>query len=124
MRVEEINRNAEFKRIYKKGTPFIGKYIIVYVFQNKRSHNRIGITVSKKLGSAVIRNRVRRMIAESYRLSGANYKTGYDFVFVGRGRSVSVKMQDIMECMNDIFLKNGLVEEIYINGEKVEKESF
>lgn len=111
MRAVKLNRNADFKRIYKKGTQLIGRYIIIYVLQSRRNYNRVGITVSKKLGCAVVRNRVRRIISESYRLSAPNHKTGYDFVIVGRSRTVTAKMPDVLECMNELFLKNGLFEE-------------
>ena len=87
----------------------MGKFIIIYVVKTQRDYNRLGITVSRKLGSAVKRNRVRRLIAESFRLSADSQKKGYDFVVVGRTRAVTAKMNDVLLCMNELLSKNGLL---------------
>ena len=107
MSIVKLNKNAEFKRLYKRGNALIGKYMIIYVHPNKRGHNRIGITVSKKLGCAVVRNRVRRLILESFRLSLPEYKRGYDFVIVGRSRCIRAKMPEVRNNMDELIKKGG-----------------
>lgn len=82
--VISIKRNKEFLRIYKKGKFFVGKYIVLYVLPNNLNANRLGITVSKKIGKSVKRNRFRRLIRENYRLYEDFIKVGYDCVFVAR----------------------------------------
>ncbi|MBQ1335159.1 MAG: ribonuclease P protein component [Clostridia bacterium] len=109
MRIVKLKSNYEFKRAYKKGTPLVGRFIIIYVFKNKKDYNRLGITVSRKLGCAVKRNRVRRLISESYRLSMGAHRQGYDFVIVGRTRALTAKMDDVLLCMNELLKKNGLL---------------
>lgn len=68
--------------------------VVLYYYKTKgRKSNRLGITVTKKIGGAVRRNRARRVIFEAYRLLEPQLPTGYDFVIVARTRATSVKMQ-------------------------------
>lgn len=79
-----LNKNSEFQRVYKKGRYKVGKYITIYILPNKMEINRIGITTGKRFGNSVQRNRMKRIIRESYRLSRESMKVGYDIVFVAR----------------------------------------
>lgn len=79
-----INRNGMFQRLYSKGASCSDKNIVIYLLPNRRPFNRLGITVSKKTGCAVIRNRTKRLIRESYRLNEDRLKSGYDIVVVAR----------------------------------------
>jgi len=108
MRTRKLNRNNDFRRAYKRGESLVGRCVVIYVVKTRLPYNRMGVTVSKKLGGAVVRNRVRRLITESFRLSEERLKTGYDFVFVGRTRCVNAKMQKVKESMDALFLKHGL----------------
>ena len=65
-------------------TPFL----VVYCRPNRLGHNRLGVTVSTKLGGAVVRNRARRRLRELYRLAQPNMRQGYDIVLVARSRAV------------------------------------
>lgn len=79
-----IKKNYEFMRVYKKGKFYVGKFIILYVLSNNFEMTRLGVTTSKKVGKSVIRNRLRRLIKESYRVQEENIPTGFDLVFVAR----------------------------------------
>lgn len=79
-----LKKNSEFLRLYKRGKFFVGKFMVLYIFANRSEFNRIGITVSRKFGKSVKRNRVRRLIKESYRFYESFIKVGYDLVFVAR----------------------------------------
>ena len=70
-RTMTVKENYEFRRIYAKGRSGVSPYLVVYVRPNRRGRNRLGVTVSTKLGHAVVRNRVRRRIREIYRLNKA-----------------------------------------------------
>ena len=61
-------KNKDFQIIYKKGRSYANKYLVMYVLENHREENRLGISVSKKVGNSVVRHRVTRLIRESYRL--------------------------------------------------------
>lgn len=79
-----LTKNYEFMRLYKRGKFFVGKHMVLYVFPNKFNINRIGITVSKKFGKSVKRNKIRRLIRENYRIYESAIKSGFDCVFVAR----------------------------------------
>jgi ribonuclease P protein component len=81
---QSITKNDEFKNVYKKGKKIVNKYFIFYYFKNNLRYDRIGFTVSKKVGKAVTRNKVRRVLKEILRLNLMKTKKGYDFVIVAR----------------------------------------
>ena len=85
-----LNLNNQFRRLYQKGTSHVSPSVVMYVKQNGLAYNRLGITVSKKIGKAVVRNRAKRRLREIYRINLPVLKTGYDFVLVARGRTTTV----------------------------------
>ena len=87
-RTMTVKENYEFRRIYAKGRSGVSPYLVVYVRPNRRGRNRLGVTVSTKLGHAVVRNRVRRQLREMYRLHLPEMKKGYDVSLVGRVKAV------------------------------------
>ncbi len=90
-----IKENYEFRRIYNKGKSGVSAFVVVYARPNNRGRNRLGVTVSTKLGKAVVRNRVRRRLREIYRLSQPQLKQGYDIVLVARTRAVNATYGEI-----------------------------
>ena len=81
-----LKQNQEFKRLYARGKTAVGRRVVVYYKRSASPHNRLGITVSKKIGKAVVRNRIRRIIREAYRLEADVLLPGYDMVIVARAR--------------------------------------
>ncbi len=79
-----IKSNEDFKEIYRTGKSYANKYLIMYVKKNDMGYNRIGISVSKKVGNSVVRHRITRLIRESYRLSEDSFLSGLDIVVVAR----------------------------------------
>ena len=106
-----IKKDYEFRRIYKKGRSFVNPAIVVYIQKNRTGGNRVGITTSKKIGGAVQRNRARRIIRAAYRALENRLPGGYDFVFVARGRTCSLKTQDVQRAIGGIFASAKLFEE-------------
>jgi len=84
-----IKENYEFRRMYAKGKSGVSSYVVVYCRPNRRGHNRLGVTVSAKLGHAVVRNRVRRRLREIFRLNQPRMRQGYDVLVVARMRATS-----------------------------------
>ena len=83
-KIYKIKENREFQRIYRKGRYAVSKSLAVYMQPNSLQKNRIGITASKKYGNSVRRNRIRRLIKESWLLLQDKLVLGYDFVIVAR----------------------------------------
>ena len=85
---KSLKLNHLFRRLYQKGKSAANKYLVVYCRRNGSSENRIGYTVSSKLGPAVARNDVRRRLREIYRLHESQFRPGWDLVGVARSRAV------------------------------------
>lgn len=83
-KVFSIKDNDDFRRMYRRGTKKGCRYIVVYVQRNKLSVNRLGITVGKKFGNSVQRNRMKRLIRENYRIFNKDMIKGYDIVIAAR----------------------------------------
>ncbi len=81
---ESLKKNSDFRIVYSRGTSYANKYLVMYVMKNKTDRNRIGISVSKKVGNSVVRHRLTRLLRESYRLYEEYLKCGYDIVIIAR----------------------------------------
>ena len=100
-----IKENKHFKKIYSKGDSFANHLLVIYFLPNKLNKNRLGITVNKKVGKAVVRNKVRRLIKENYRLKEEYIKKGLDIVIVARVRSANSNYKEINKAMYHLFKK-------------------
>ena len=81
---ESLKSYRQFQSVYKSGKSYADKYLVMYVKENGTEENRIGISVSKKVGNSVVRHRVTRLVRESYRLQEAVFNSGLDIVIVAR----------------------------------------
>ena len=79
---DTLKKNYEFKNVLTKGKYYNGNYIDIYIKKNNKNKNYIGIAVSVKVGKAVKRNRIKRLIRESYRLLEEKCYVGYDIIFL------------------------------------------
>ena len=82
---ESLKKNKDFQYIYRKGKSYANKYLVMYVLENGTDQNRLGISVSKKVGNSVVRHRITRLVRESYRLHENIFNSGLDIVVVARG---------------------------------------
>ena len=106
-----LKENRDFRRLYNKGKTTVNSALAVYVRPNRLSKNRLGLTVGTKVGKAVCRNRVRRLIRESYRLQEDVLKTGYDLVIVARVKAGHMTFWQIDDALKSLFRKLGLYKE-------------
>ncbi len=74
--------------MYSKGRSAVTPFVVVYCRPNRLGHNRLGVTVSTKLGGAVTRNRARRRLREVFRLAQPTLRQGFDVILVARARAV------------------------------------
>jgi len=106
-----LTRNHEFRRLYSKGKNTASKYAAVYCRRNGKSGNRLGVTVSAKLGGAVQRNKIRRRLKEIYRLNEPGVAAGYDIVIVARQASRIAKYSELEASVLYLFRKLGIFDE-------------
>lgn len=106
---EKIRKSSHFRFVYNKGKSLVDENIVVYSTKNHKDFNRIGISVSKKVGNSVKRNRVRRLIRESYRVNKYRFNDGYDLVFVARVRAAKASYNTISASMIKLLKKGGIV---------------
>ncbi len=104
-----LKKNNDFRRLYSKGRSYTSAVLVTYVGKNRLGYVRIGITVSKKVGKAVLRSRSRRIIREAYRILLDDINGGYDLVFVARGKTPYVKTNDILRAMKKELREAGVL---------------
>ena len=81
---ESLKKNRDFQNVYRKGKSYANRFLVMYVLENHTERNRIGISVSKKVGNSVIRHHLTRLIRESYRLREDMFHSGWDIVVIAR----------------------------------------
>ena len=94
-----LNQNKDFKTLYYRGKSQVHPLLVTYARKNRVGETRVGITVSKKVGSAVKRSRCRRVIRAAYRTLRCDVCAGYDLVFVARTRTAFVKSDEVARAM-------------------------
>lgn len=115
MKIERLRKNVEFRIVYRRGKSFSTDLLVLYIYKNYKNNvdgndiNRVGISVSKKVGKSVVRSRVKRLISESYRLNSSELKKKFDFVFVARTAAKDRTYWEIESSMKKLFKKAGLI---------------
>ena len=107
---KSLKLNHIFRRLYTTG----GKgnaFLVLYARRNREGINRVGVTVSKKLGKAVVRNRVRRRLREVYRLHESRFLPGWDIVVVARGRAIEASFPELTKAYLTLAKKLGILRE-------------
>ena len=90
-----LKNSLEFGNVYKRGKSYANKYLVMYIVDNGLEINRLGISVSKKVGNSVVRHRITRLIREAYRLHQIDLMVGKDIVVVARVNSKGHNYWDI-----------------------------
>ena len=105
-----MKENHLFRRLYNKGKTAADGRLALYVRGNGGKTNRLGFTVSTKLGGAVVRNRVRRRLREVYRLNEHLFAPGWDIMVVARSRCVSADFASLNRAYLSLAEKAGVLE--------------
>lgn len=106
---ESLKKNKDFQLVYKNGKSYANKYLVMYVKENGTDNNRLGISVSKKVGNSVVRHHLTRLIRESYRLLEAHFQCGVDIIVIAR---VSAKDKNYHEIQGAL-IHLGKLHKIY-----------
>ena len=106
---ESLKKNRDFQLIYKEGKSYANRYLVLYVRENGLARNRLGVSVSKKVGNSVIRHRVTRLVRESYRLQEDMFNSGLDMVVVARMNAKGRSFEEICSALLHLGKLQGVI---------------
>ncbi|MEE1243499.1 MAG: ribonuclease P protein component [Frisingicoccus sp.] len=112
---ESLKKNEQFRAVYENGISTANRYLVMYKYENGLKRNRLGISVSKKVGNSVVRHHLARLIRENYRLSEELYKEGYDIVVVARVAAKKADYYKVGNSLNRLSEKLGLLKDRDVN---------
>lgn len=120
--IYRLRKNIEFRTVYRRGKSLANGLLVLYIYNNHRNkdehghpYNKVGVSVSKKVGNSVVRSRSKRLITESYRLKDDSLKEGYDFIFIARTSIKGKNYSQVEDAMRKLFQKAGLYNNEKIN---------
>ena len=96
---DSLKKNRDFQNVYSKGRSYANRMLVMYVLDNHTENNRLGISVSKKVGNSVIRHRITRLIRESYRLHEDMFNSGLDIVVIARATARNADYHQIESAL-------------------------
>ena len=99
-----VKRNEDFSKIIARKKSFANSCFIIYKDENQMGHGRVGISVSKKLGNAVTRNKIKRQVREMVQQC-FDFQIGMDYVIVVRKRYLDFNFQENLKILNQLYLK-------------------
>ena len=111
---ESLKKNDDFRTVYKKGKSFANKYLVMYVMvnnqkKNNQDINRLGISISKKVGNSVVRHHFCRLVRESYRLHEEMFNSGLDIVVVARSSAKDCTYHEIESAFLHLSKLHGIL---------------
>ncbi len=106
-----LKKNYQFQKVYRSGSFFANRQLMFYYLPNRLPENRLGISVSKKVGGAVIRKHVTRLIRECFRLLEKDKRlpVGYDLVFVAKPLTKDATYHEVSGAMIHLLKKQRLL---------------
>ena len=107
---DSLRKNSDFQSVYKSGKSYANKYLVIYTSKNGTDRNRLGISVSKKVGNSVVRHRIKRLIKESYRLHEQMFNSGLDIAVIARQGSDACDYASIESALLHLMKLNGTLD--------------
>ena len=96
---ESLKKNIDFQNVYRNGKSYANRFLVVYILENHTEKNRLGISVSKKVGNSVIRHHLTRLIRESYRLHEDMFDSGLDIVVIARATARNISYHEVESAL-------------------------
>ena len=94
--LRSLAKRRDFELVFKKGLSSASKYLVIYARPNELNWNRLGLSVSKKIGKAVTRNRIKRLLREALRKVLGDFLLHYDFVIVAKKTAAEGKLENFI----------------------------
>jgi ribonuclease P protein component len=91
---ESLKKNRDFRTVYREGRSYANRLLVMYTLKNDSDRNRLGISVSKKVGNSVVRHHITRLVRESYRLH-----SGWDIVVIARAGAKNASYHEIESAL-------------------------
>lgn len=104
-----LKKNKSFQAVYRVGKSYANRQLVLYILPNKSDQRRVGFAAGKRLGNAVKRNRVKRLLREAYRLNQHRLATGFDIIVVGRQTIASEKLPAVVAAFEHICNRAGIL---------------
>ncbi|MCD7709330.1 MAG: ribonuclease P protein component [Clostridiales bacterium] len=115
---DSLKKMKDFQKVYKSGKSRANRLLVMYVLENGTELNRVGISVSKKVGNSVVRHHVTRLIRESYRLHEDEFDRGLDIVIIARNPERSATYRETESALLHLGALHGIVRK---TGNEVQK---
>ena len=109
LRKNVLRRKSDFTSIYNRGKSVGDRYVVVFYRKNHLPYTRKAFLASKKVGNSVKRNRARRLMKESFRLTDLKIPEGYDLIFIARNTIVNAKCQDVKKSLESALKRTGVL---------------
>ena len=99
---EIIGSKKDFNRVYSKGRSYVGRDMVIYILNDERCNGKVGFAAGKKLGCAVVRNRVKRLLRETFRLCKKNIRRDCALILVGRKNLITAKLETVIKSFREL----------------------
>ena len=109
---DSLKNNRDFVNVYTSGKSYANRYLVIDTLKNSTEGNRLGISVSKKVGNSVIRHRVKRLVRENYRLHEKMFNSGLDIVVIARKGSDACDYAGIESALLHLMKLNGTLDTV------------
>ena len=106
---ESLKKNRDFQIVYREGKSCANRYLVMYVRENGLSENRLGVSVSKKVGNSVVRHRVTRLVRASYRLQEDMFNSGLDMVVIAKVSAKGRSFEEIRSALLHLGKLHGVI---------------
>lgn len=109
MILQRLKKNWDFRRVYRHGRTVVSQNIVLYYCPNGMEINRIGFSISKKVGKSVVRNRIKRRYREAFLMLEGQLHKGYDLVLIARKPAANVSFHEAFKELRNLCRKGQLL---------------
>ncbi|SDY34463.1 MULTISPECIES: ribonuclease P protein component [Salimicrobium] len=104
-----IKKNKEFQTVFKKGKSFANRQLVLYYYKKDQPHFRIGLSVSKRIGNAVMRNKVKRYLRQAFQEMEEDLHQEYDYVVIARKPVNTMEYHELKQSLQHVCRRSGVL---------------